>query len=183
MVAMVDPDLELIDATGRGDQEAFEALVVKYQGPLHNFLARYTGDRFTAEDITQEVFLRIYRAAPRFQPRTKVSTWVFSIACNQALTEMDRRRRRRSLCEAVSRSREGGDGEPGVSPVERFELEEEIMSALGRLPDNQRAALLLRVNEELSYREIADVLGITIESVESLLFRARTSLKRHLGRK
>lgn len=183
MVAMVDPDLQLVDATGRGDQEVFEALVVKYQGPLLNFIARYTGDRFIAEDITQEVFIRIYRAAPRFQPRTKVSTWVFSIACNQALTEMDRRRRRRSLCEAVSRSRDGGYDETGVSPAERFELEEEIMSALGRLPDNQRAALLLRVNEELSYREIADVLGMTIESVESLLFRARTTLKRHLDRK
>jgi len=176
---MVDPDLALIDATGRGDMEAFESLVKRYQGPLLNFITRYVRDRSMAEDITQEVFLGIYRAAPRFQARTKVSTWIFQIAYNRAMTELGRRKRREDLHDVLCRSREEGAGEPMSSPAEHYGLEQEVMSAIGRLPDNQRAALLLRVNEELSYREIGDILGVSIQSVESLIFRARTTLRRH----
>ncbi len=175
---MTDPDFKLLDATGRGDHQAFELLVKRYQGPLHNFIARYVGDRFLAEEIAQEVFIRVYRAAGRFEAKTKVSTWIFRIAYNLSLTEISRRGRRRELCEAVKR--QGGSEEPFTAPAERYELEEEITAALGLLPENQRAALLLRVNEDLSYREIGDVLGVSIQSVESLLFRARTSLKRDL---
>lgn len=180
---MVDPDSKLIDATGRGDQKAFESLVRRYQGPLLKFITRHIGDRSLAEDIAQEVFLRIFRAAHRFEAKTKVSTWIFHIAYNQTMTEMGRRKRHRNLCEAMSRSREEGEEEPLNSTAEHFDLAEEIMSALGGLPEKQRAALLLRVNEELSYCEIAEILGVSLQSVESLLFRARTSLKRYLHKK
>ena len=176
---MVDPDCALIDAIGRGDHEAFESLVKKYQGPLLNFIARYIGDRSMAEDITQEVFLRIYRAAPRFQAKTKVSTWIFQIAYNQALTELGRCKRRRNLWQALYRRGEEASEELLAEPLERHEQTEEIIAMLGSLPENQKAALLLRINENLSYREIADVLGVSVKSVESLLFRARTSLKRY----
>jgi RNA polymerase sigma-70 factor (ECF subfamily) len=179
---MVDPDLALLDAIGRGDNEAFELLVKRYQHPLLNFIARYVGDRSTAEDITQEVFLRVYRAAPQFEARTRVSTWIFHLAYNRALTEISRIKRDRNLFEAVSRSREEAGEETHDSPAEYREVEEEIMAALSRLPENQRAALLLRIEEELSYREIAAVLGVSVQSVESLLFRARTNLRRYLDR-
>jgi RNA polymerase sigma-70 factor, ECF subfamily len=180
---MDDPDLKLIHATARGDREAFESLVRRYQGPLLNFITRYMGDRFASEDILQEVFLRVFRAAHRFEPKTRVSSWIFHIAYNQAMTELGRRERLRRLREAVVKS--GGEGEDASwsEPHQRLELEEEMLSALDRLPENQRAALLLRINEELSYREIADVLGVSVQSVESLLFRARTSLRNHLKRK
>ncbi|HBD10374.1 MAG TPA: RNA polymerase subunit sigma-24 [Syntrophobacteraceae bacterium] len=179
---MVDPDLSLLDATGRGDPDAFESLVKRYQRPLLNFIARYLGDRSAAEDLTQEVFLRIYRAAFRFEAKTKVSTWVFRIAYNLVLTEIGRRSRSQDLRESLSRS--GAEGAQGVlaDPLERLELEEEIMNELGRLPGNQRAALLLRINEDLSYLEIGEVLGIGVQSVESLLFRARKNLRESLGR-
>jgi len=180
---MVDPDSALIEAIGRGDHEAFESLVKKYQGPLLNFIARYVGDRSMAEDITQEVLLRIYRAAPRFQTKTKVSTWIFHIAYNQALTEIGRRKKRRNLWQALYRSGEEASEELLAEPLERFEQTEEIMAVLGGLPENQKAALLLRINENLSYREIAGILGVSVQSVESLLFRARTNLKRNLGKK
>lgn len=179
---MVDPDHALVDASGRGDWIAFESLVKRYQGPLLNFTARYLGDRATAEDLTQEVFLRIYRAAPRFQAKTRVSSWVFRIAYNLLLTEKSRRRRQRDLCEAIYQSRKEADQEPFYEPSESFELEEEILSALAGLPGNQRAALLLRINEDLSYLEIGEVLGVGVQSVESLLFRARKNLRRSLGR-
>ena len=179
---MADPDLVLLEATGRGDGDAFEALVKRYQSPLLNFIARYVGDRSAAEDLTQEVFFRVYRAAPRFEARAKVSTWIFQIAYNLALTEMDRRRRQERLCVAFLAGGEIAGG-PVTHPEQGHELEEEITSALGGLPQNQRAALLLRINEEMSYREIGEVLGVSIQSVESLLFRARESLRRSLGRK
>lgn len=179
---MVDPDVALIDASGRGDWNAFESLVKRYQYPLLTFTFRYLGDRATAEDATQEVFLRIYRAAPRFEAKTRVSTWIFHIAYNVVLTEMDRRRRQEDLSEALSQSREEADQEPLYEPSESFELQEEIRSALAELPGNQRAALLLRINEDLSYREIGEVLGVGVQSVESLLFRARKNLKQILGR-
>ena len=147
-----------------------------------NFVTRFS-DRTIAEDITQEVFLRVYRAAPRFQPKAKVSTSIFQIAYNQALSEIGRHKRQRNLNENWHLKQ--GRKHPGkpLGHTERYELEEEIMSVLGRLPDNQRAALLLRTNEGLSYREIGTILGVSIQSVESLLFRARTSLKRYLNRK
>lgn len=180
---MVDPDLALLDATGRGDLHAFELLVKRYQRPLLNFIARYLGDRTTAEDLTQEAFFRIYRAAPRFEAKTKVSTWVFRIAYNLVLTEIDRRRRQKDLNDALVRSREEGARELFYEISESFELEEEIMSALAGLPGNQRAALLLRMNEDLSYTEIGEVLGVGVQSVESLLFRARKKLRQSLGRR
>jgi len=180
---MIDPDFPLLDATGRGDLDAFESLVKRYQRPLLNFVARYLGDRTAAEDLTQEVFLRIYRAAPRFEAKAKVSTWVFRIAYHLVLTELGRRSRQQNLRESLRRSREEGPEEAFTDPLERFELEEVIMSALGRLPGNQRAALLLRINEELSYAEIAEVLGVGVQSVESLLYRARKNLRESLGRR
>ena len=179
---MVDPDLELVEASGRGDHKAFESLVKRYQRPLLNFIIRF-GVQYQAEDLTQEVFLRIYRAAPRFQAKAKVSTWIFQIAYHQALTEIGRRKRRQNLSESLYQNREESAEESLSGSAGCYELEEEIMSALGRLPVNQRAALLLRVNEGLSYREIGAVLRVSVQSVESLLFRARTSLKRYLNNK
>jgi RNA polymerase sigma-70 factor, ECF subfamily len=180
---MDDPDLALIEDTGRGNPEAFEALVRRYQGPLVNFIARLIRDRYLAEDLTQEVFLRVYRAAPRFQARAKVSTWIFQIAYNLALTEIGRSRRQQRLREALSRGGQEAAEEPSTGPEADREMEEEIMTVLDRLPENQKAALLLRTHEDLSYREIADILGVSVPSIESLLFRARTTLKRDFARK
>lgn len=177
---MVDPDLELIEATGRGDHEAFESLVKRYQRPLLNFIIRF-GVQRQAEDIIQEVFLRIYRGAPRFQAKAKVSTWIFQIAYNQALTEIGRHQRQRNLNEALYRNREENAEKILSGPSDHYEIEE-IMSAMAQLPDNQRAALFLRTTEGLSYREIGAVLGVSVQSVESLLFRARMSLKRYLNK-
>jgi RNA polymerase sigma-70 factor (ECF subfamily) len=154
-------------------------LVKRYQRPLLNFVTRFS-DRTIAEDITQEVFLRIYRAAPRFQAKAKVSTWIFHIAYNQALTEISRRKRQRNLNETLHQNREDTARRTLSGNTGPYEIEEEIVSGLNRLPDNQRAALLLRTNEGLSYREIGGILGVSIQSVESLIFRARTSLKRYL---
>ncbi len=172
-----DTEHRLIKAVGSGDSAAFEALIKKYQRPVLNFIYKYLGDRFASEDIAQEVFLRVYRASPEFEPRGKVSTWIFRIAYNLCLNEIVRRRR-------VYFTADFGENEPAppaeIEKAGHDALKEELMEAVRQLPEKQRAALLLRVNEELSYMEISQVLAVSVSSVESLLFRARANLKRLL---
>jgi RNA polymerase sigma-70 factor (ECF subfamily) len=173
-----DREYELIKAIGAGDIVAFEMLIKKYRDPVSNFIFKYMGDRFGAEDIAQEVFLRVYRAASEFEPRGKVSTWIFKIAYNLSLNEVLRRSRFCPIADIDDREFELA----APNHTGRKELEEEVMDALRRLPQNQRAALLLRVNEGLSYAEIGNILSTSISSVESLLFRARQNLRKTLIR-
>jgi RNA polymerase sigma-70 factor (ECF subfamily) len=174
-----DQDVEVVQAIAGGDHLAFKQLVERYHGRLFNFLYRYLRDRQAAEDVTQEVFLKIYQAAPRFKPHGRVRTWVFTIAYNLAMNELRRRRRREVLGLLL------GEGQGSVTiqppdPSERLELEEMVTKALAVLADNQRAALLLRVRDDLSYQEIGEILGISRAGVESLLFRARDRVRRLL---
>jgi RNA polymerase sigma-70 factor (ECF subfamily) len=170
-----DADYEVIEAIGRGDPSALETLIRRYRNPVVNFIYKYLGDRFGAEDIAQEVFLRVYRSASGFEPRGRVSTWIFTIAYNLCMNEILRRRR---FCLMSDMEDERGI-EPSVpSSVEGEELKEELMDFIRRLPEKQRAALLLKVNEGLSYAEIGGVLDLSVSSVESLLFRARENLRK-----
>ncbi len=171
----------MVDAIAHGDPEAFEAFVKRYQGPLLNFIGRFLGDRGAAEDLTQEVFLRVYEAAHRFQERGRVSSWVFKIAYNLSVNELKRRERlRRYLGEAPPAETVFAVPMQADSASD-YELQEAVASALGELSDNQRAALLLRVREGLSYREIAEALDLSVQSVDSLIFRARRHMKEALG--
>jgi len=176
---MDDPDIELLRAIAGGDHLAFKRLVERYQSRLFNFLYRYLRDREAAEDLTQEVFLKVYEAAPRFEPRAKVRTWIFTIAYNLAVNELRRRQRRGFFGLFVHEDREGVSME-APEAGDRLELAETMTKALSLLPDNQKAALLLRVRDELSYQEIGEILGVSRSSVESLLFRARERLRRLL---
>jgi RNA polymerase sigma-70 factor (ECF subfamily) len=176
---MTDPEFSLIQAIAGGDHFSFEQLVKRYEKGVCNFICRYLGDRSAAEDLTQEAFLRVYRAAPRFQPLGRVSTWIFKIAYHLCLNELKRRQQSRCLQELACGQEERFVGTCS-SQAEAEDLHAEIFGAIGRLPENQRAALLLRVNEELSYAEIGRILSLSISSVESLLFRARTRLRKEL---
>jgi len=179
---MDDSGLQLIRAIGKGDHVAFEHLVKRYQNPLLNFVYRYVGNRQTAEDLTQEVFLQVYRSAARFEPKARVSTWIFKIAYNLCMNEMKRRKR----LAAHERNMQMAEEQPAqfLSPdsIERFELKQFMIKTLVQLPEKQRAALLLRVTKGLSYQEISDILGVSRPSVESLLFRARKQLRQLLAR-
>lgn len=181
-VFMVDPEYDLIDAIAHRDGKAFERLVKRYQNPLFSFIRRCVEDRQTAEDLTQEVFLRVYRSAGRFEPRARVSAWIFRIAYNLAVNEVKRRKRFLTFREeSANIPEEFPEGGPFGS-ARLDEMKQEIAAAMDELPHNQRAALLLRVDEGLSYREIADVMGLSVSGVESLIYRARTHLKKTLGR-
>jgi len=175
---MEGSDYDLIKAVGKGDEGAFECLMRRYRKSVLNFVYRHIGDRYMAEDLTQEVFLRTYLASARFVPTGKVRTWIFKIAYNLCLNEIKRMARLRRLRDELDahpaitcESPAAGGARSGVEEVEA------VLEALSRLPEPQRAALLLRAGEGLSYAEIGQVLSLSVSGVESLLFRARTNLR------
>jgi RNA polymerase sigma-70 factor (ECF subfamily) len=176
---MEDPEFDLIRAIAHGDEAAFEQVVRRYQNPVITFIGRYIGDFYSAQDLAQEVFLRVFQAAPQFKPRAKVSNWVFRIAYNLSTNELKRRKRMHGFHAEISAEGWGLRGRSSTSGAEagNAELEKRLMTAMALLPENQRAALLLKINEGLTYLEISNVLGVSVASVESLIFRARSRLK------
>lgn len=175
--SMTIEEHQLIRAVGTGDRAAFEKLVLRYQSPVFNFVYRHLGDRFAAEDLVQEVFLRVHQAARRFEPRGSVSSWIFKIAYNLSVNELKRRARAaRFSADLKLADRENPRG-TAQSMLEEREIEVRLMNALEELPENQRAALLLRIREGLSYAEISQVLSVSVSSVESLIFRGRERLR------
>jgi RNA polymerase sigma-70 factor (ECF subfamily) len=176
---MEDPEFDLISAIAHGDEAAFEQLVRRYQNPVITFICRYIGDFDSAQDLAQEVFLRVFQAAPKFKPMAKVSSWVFTIAYNLSANELKRRKRLHGFHATMSAAGRGLHQRWSADRTEagNRESEERLMAAMSQLPENQRAALLLKINEGLTYEEISNVLSVSVASVESLIFRARSRLK------
>lgn len=177
----------LLQQAGRGDREAFAKLVARYQGPVVTFIRRYlrSADAQTAEDLAQSVFLAAWQGASGFRPRARVKTWLYRMAINACLNERRRLRVRRHVRLDDGDDRGGGRSlmhgkAAGVSPDEVRERQEAVRSALEALPESQRAVVVLRHYHDLSYREIADVMEISVAAVESLLFRARQNLRERL---
>ncbi len=170
-----------------GDMDAFECLVNEHKGRVVGTVARMLGDTTEAEDIAQEVFLRVWSSAKRYQPQAKFTTWLMTITRNLVFNELRRRRRK----PVASMEAEFEDRPPpqfvdkaAITPADgalHAELEVVIQNAIEELPENQRIALVLRRYQELPYEEIATILGTTVASVKSLLFRARAELKLKLS--
>jgi RNA polymerase sigma-70 factor, ECF subfamily len=177
---MHETEFDLITAAGTGDPRAFEHLVRRYQDRVFEFICRYLGDPYAAEDLLQEVFLRLYQAAPAFEARGRLSTWLFKVAYNLSMNEIKRRKRHRTLQETLRSSTPVSTDPPAPDGFAAKELKMKLAAALEQLPENQKAAMFLRVNEELSYVEISEVLSVSISSTESLIFRARIRLRQIL---
>ena len=173
----------------RGDREAFAALVDRYKQPILNLLYRMLGDLAEAEDLAQNVFVQAYRAASRYREDARFSTWLYTIARHLCLNEI--RRRSRHPAESLDAG-VGESGEPrstfledpaAVSPphaVLQGELEQKIQEGLADLPETQRLAILLCRDEELSYEEIARILGCSVSATKSVIHRGRETLKQRL---
>lgn len=166
----------------QGDRAAFEQLFERYSTPLVSFLARMVPDRGRAEELAQEVFVRIHQARSRYEPRAKFSTYLFGIAHNLALNELDRayRKRETSLEDPAADQVSSQD----ASIEEQLDAERtarRLEAGLARLPERQRSALLLRSREGMSYAEIAEVLGASSSGVKSLIHRGRERLLEILG--
>ena len=188
---MARTDVQLMLDVKAGDEQSFELLLRKYRSPLVNFLYRMVRDRAVAEDLAQEVFLRVYRARQQYAPSAKFTTWMFRIATNLALNSV-RDNRRRQLEISMDQTTDTGEDEqramevPDRAPSVEQELvarsrAESIMKAIHSLPEKQRAAVLLHKYQELDYDEIARVLECSESALKSLLFRAYETLRVELA--
>jgi RNA polymerase sigma-70 factor (ECF subfamily) len=186
MPAELDPDAALMLRVKQGDAAAFTQLVEKYKQPIMNLVWRTVRDETEAEDITQSVFVQAWKSAPRYQATAKFSTWLYTIARNLCLNEF--RRRSRHPTESLDQTRDHSEDQPlfqvedkrirgAQDEMLQGELEHKVDAAIGALPENQRIALALCRQEELSYEEIAEVLGCSLSATKSLIHRARETLK------
>ncbi len=168
-----------------GDMAAFEQLVERHQALVAGTIGRMLGSNADVEDIAQQVFVRVWKSAKRYEPRAKFTTWLLKITRNLVFNELRRRKRHATTplqSELESEEMQLPDRSaqtPDASLLEG-ELQRSIEAAIGELPESQRMAVVLRRYEELSYEEIAEVLGQSVPAVKSLLFRARTELRQRL---
>jgi RNA polymerase sigma-70 factor (ECF subfamily) len=190
---MARSDVQLMLDVKAGDERSFELLLQRYRTPLVNFLYRMVRAREEAEDLAQEVFLRVYRARKDYVPSAKFTTWLFRIATNLALNSVRDNRHQRmevSLDAPVTVDAEDGD-EKALDiaekhpNIEQYMVEEArkkmIRHAIDKLPEKQRAAVLLHKYQELDYGDIAKILECSESALKSLLFRAYETLRVELA--
>ena len=172
-----DPDLQLIERAGRGDQLACSMLVDRHLRQVVSFSQRLLGNRGDAEDVAQETFLRLWRNAAQWTDRgAKVTTWLHQVALN-----LCRDRLRRRVPEPLEAAADVASPAPGaLAMLQRQRVEARVRSAVEALPERQREAILLCHFQELSNIEAAATLGVSVEAMESLLARARRSLRQQL---
>ncbi len=184
----IPPSEDLMARIARGDERAFEILVNRHQASVLNLIYRFIGDRTHAKDLAQEVFIRVWRAAKTYKPEAKFATWIYRITANLCFNELKSSRRKKWFSFQQSDDQSGETIEDRLSDAapsaEDLLLEKErsrqISEALQSLPDNQRMALILKRYDDLSYHEIAQILGCSVSAVESLLVRAKKSLQEKL---
>jgi RNA polymerase sigma-70 factor (ECF subfamily) len=190
MSANTDPDADLMLRVKRGDMGAFELLVDKYKQPVMNLLYRMLGDPTEAEDQAQNVFIQVFKAAKTYEVSAKFSTWLFTIARNLCLNEL--RRRSRHPAESLDATQSDNGEELPARQFEdtrqqsvpeallQSELIRKIEEALADLPENQRMAIILYREKDMSYEEIAEIMGTSLSATKSLIHRGRETLKQRL---
>ena len=183
---LVEEDIDLMLRVKAGDAQAFNQLMDKYQRTVVNLVFRFTGDAENAEDLAQEVFLRVYRAAPRYEPKAKFFTYLYQITLNLCRNERERNQRRRfssldSRAGDNDRNWDVPDPEVGAeSQMQRQETASQVQAAIQELPNEQRQLLILQRFQELGYEELAEVTSQTVSAVKAKLHRARLALKKKL---
>lgn len=188
MASKVDTpdDWALVEQIRAGRHGAFRDLVRRYERQVAHLIYLSLGRPEDVEDLSQEVFLRVYHALPRLQPQRSLFSWIYRIASNVVIDEARRRKFRNMLSLeflAVEKRKDaagGSDHDPSLH-AERSEVQTAVHAAIRALAPDQRLVVLLREYEDLSYDEIAEVLNISVPAVKSRLFRARQELKDRLG--
>src|SRR5207249_4461529 len=184
-----DPDVALMLRLQAGDEAAFQDLFRKYAPRVLQLARRFVGSQAQAEELTQDVFVQIFRFRHRYKPQSRLTTWVFTIATNLCLNEL--RRPERQLRVDLWERRDGEDRPEGpplpdpaaVTPEEGAatrELAEQLQAAVAGLPPKQRMALLLSRVDGLAYRDVGEAMGCSEGAVKALLFRATQTLKQSL---
>ena len=180
-------DRDLVQEVLAGRDSAFRRLVAEYQDRVFNACLNVVHDREDAEDVAQEVFIEVFDSLRSFRGDSKLSTWIYRIAVSKSLDLVRWRKRKKRFAVVQSLFVPGGadpedragDAHPGIQ-LEDKERAEVLFRHIDRLPENQRAALLLHSADGLSYAEIGEILRTSVPSVESLIFRARTTLRKRL---
>jgi RNA polymerase sigma-70 factor (ECF subfamily) len=178
-LSLQQPDFGVLRKAQKGDERAFSLIVRAYQVPVFNYVLRLVGDRTLAEDLTQEVFIRVYQGLPKFSLRSKFTTWLFQVTKNRVLDELRANERRPRALVAI-------DDAPPLevvdAPAEQVEMIEALWVAVEGLNTDLKMALLLRDVVGLSYNEIADSLDTTLATVKWRIFKAREEVQLALGR-
>jgi RNA polymerase sigma-70 factor (ECF subfamily) len=183
-----DPDVRLMLQVRDGDAAAFTELVLRYQNRLLTVLEHLVGSREQAEDLAQDVFVRVFKARERYEPEAKFSTWLFTIANNVASNALRSRSRRRevgvpegngadSTPLALDQLAKAASGFMPTRALDKAEQAEMVRHAVSALSERQRMALLLAKFEGMSYQDIAQTMDLSVQAIKSLLSRARVNLK------
>jgi RNA polymerase sigma-70 factor (ECF subfamily) len=178
-LSLPQPDHGVLRKAQRGDERAFSIIVRSYQVPVYNYVLRMVGDRALAEDLTQEVFLRVFQGLPRFSLRSKFTTWLFQVTKNRVLDELRASERRPR---AVVDLDEIPPLEVLDAPFERLEAIDAVWRAVEQLSVDLKMALLLRDVVGLSYSEISDSLEVTLATVKWRIWKAREDVQLSLAR-
>jgi RNA polymerase sigma-70 factor (ECF subfamily) len=175
-----DTDAKLIKQVALGDENAFEQLVKKYQHAVFNTIYRYIGNYEDVEDIAQEVFIKIWQKAKSFKRKSKFSTWLYRIVVNQCLNYRSKHKQKLVSLDEMTEKEQIPDSLIVEVDHEQRKKAEIVKKAVNELPEKQRIALVLSKYEEKSYKEIAEIMGVSLSAVESLIFRAKQNLKKQL---
>jgi RNA polymerase sigma-70 factor (ECF subfamily) len=191
VVCLISPDIALVDRCRRDDASAFDEVLGRYKNKLYNYIFRMVGNSDDAEDITQEVFVRMFISLDTFRRQSSLHTWLFRIAGNLCIDHFRRGKKLRSHAYSLDEPYQGDeDGSGRELPdstfephrlLENQEMSEQIQMALGQLPEKLRAVLILHDIEDLPYDEIAQIVGCPLGTVKSRLFHARQHLRRRLS--
>jgi RNA polymerase sigma-70 factor, ECF subfamily len=188
MAAMApERDTELMLRAKNGDEASFGVLLARQRGPVIHFLYRMVGNQAVAEELAQDVFLKVYRARTTYEPAAKFTTWLFRIATNVALNHLrdrkgDKRLESLDLASGEASTRQVADARPNMEQsMLRQAQAARVREAIEALPDKQRAAVLMHKYQEMGYSQIASTLGCSDSAVKSLLFRAYESLRARLA--
>ncbi|HAL73225.1 MAG TPA: RNA polymerase subunit sigma-24 [Verrucomicrobiales bacterium] len=182
-----EENVRLMLRVKEGDIQAFERLVEMHQSMVIGTACRMLGSMEDAHDIAQQVFLRVWKSAPRYEATAKFTTWLFTILRNLVFNETRRRSRRKEI--PLEQEDDGHAPQqfadhtaPAADQItQQEELEQALDKAIAALPEKQRLAVVLRRHEELPYEQICEILKMSLPAVKSLLFRARAELRKHLA--
>lgn len=188
MIAAISSDQQLVERVQAGDKTAFDLLVVKYQHKIMSLVARYVRDNSEVQDVTQEAFIKAYKALPRFRGDSAFYTWLYRIAINTAKNHLMAKSRRPPGSDVDLEDAEFYESGSALRDVanpenELFgeELKAVVNKAIAQLPEDLRTAVTLREFDGLSYEEIADVMDCPVGTVRSRIFRAREAIDKALS--
>ncbi len=188
ILKQIKNELELIEKAKQGETDAFQQLFEAYKVPVYNFVLRMIGRVHDAEDILQEVFVKMHQKLPTLRESKYFTAWLFRVAKNETINYLNKHRRKafdsienyeQSFVDNVMMAETGEQNNPG-DETEQVELEQTLQKALNELPETIRASFILGVIEGYSYKEVATMLDCSINNVKTRVFRARTLLNKKL---